>query len=62
MSHARVLSKIDDKEKIDEFVDLILNENLKKTITAELVWSGNLTINSTEKVITPNLSFIIVAA
>ena len=30
MSHARVLSKIDDKEKIDEFVDLILNENLNR--------------------------------
>jgi len=28
MSHARVLSKIDDKEKIDEFVNLILNENI----------------------------------
>ena len=41
MSHARVLSKIDDKEKIDEFVDLILNENLNVRQIEELARGKN---------------------
>ena len=46
MSHARVLSKIDDKEKIDEFVDLILNENLNVRQIEEL----DMAINKEEKI------------
>ncbi len=36
MSHARVLSKIEDKEKIDEFVNLILNDNINVRQIEEL--------------------------
>ena len=36
MSHARVLSKIDDREKIDEFVNLILNDNINVRKMEEL--------------------------
>ena len=39
MSHARVLSKIEDKEKIDEFVNLILNENINVRQMEELARS-----------------------
>ena len=48
MSHARVLSKIDDKEKIDEFVDLILNENLNVRQIEELARGEN--VEKTHKI------------
>ena len=52
-SHARVLSKIDDKEKIDEFVDLILNKGLNVRQIEELSQGKDVTkkhkINVTHK-------------
>ena len=48
MSHARVLSKIEDKEKIDEFVDLILNENLNVRQVEELARGEN--VEKTHKI------------
>lgn len=36
MSQARIISKIDDKEKIDEFVNLIVNENISVRQLEEL--------------------------
>lgn len=48
MSHARVLSKIEDKEKIDEFVDLILNENLNVRQIEELARGEN--VEKTHKI------------
>ncbi len=48
MSHARVLSKIEDKEKIDEFVDRILNDNLNVREMEEL--ARNKDVEKTHKV------------
>ena len=48
MSHARVLSKIEDKEKIDEFVSLILNENISVRQIEELARNEN--VEKTHKV------------
>ena len=48
MSHARVLSKIEDKEKIDEFVNLILNENISVRQIEELARSES--VEKTHKV------------
>ena len=48
MSHARVLSKIEDKEKIDEFVGLILNENISVRQIEELARNEN--VEKTHKV------------
>lgn len=48
MSHARVLSKIEDKEKIDEFVDLIINENLNVRQIEELARGEN--VEKTHKI------------
>lgn len=41
MSHARILSKIEDKEKIDEFVNLILNDNINVRQMEELARGKN---------------------
>jgi len=48
MSHARVLSKIEDKEKIDEFVDLITNDNISVRQLEELARSEN--VEKTHKI------------
>ena len=48
MSHARVLSKIEDKEKIDEFVNLILNENISVRQIEELARNND--VEKTHKV------------
>ena len=48
MSHARILSKIEDKEKIDEFVDMILNDNINVRQMEEL--ARNDTVEKVHKV------------
>lgn len=48
MSHARVLSKIEDKEKIDEFVDFITNDNISVRQLEELARGKN--VEKTHKI------------
>ncbi len=48
MSHARVLSKMEDKEKIDDFVNMILNDNLNVREMEEL--SRTADVSKTHKI------------